>query len=138
MDAKISAMSVVVTNKEASLAFFTEKVGFEKKTDVTGPGGYRYVTVGLKGQDLELALWEVGSGADPAQMEFSKHWTPARTPPIVLTVADCQRTFKELSEKGVEFLQPPIEHPWGVSATFKDLDHNLFSLSQFRGGWPKK
>ena len=137
MDGKISQMSLVVTNKAKSLAFFTEKVGFEKKTDVTGPGGYRYVTVGPKGQELELALWEVGSTPDPTQAEASKNWAAARAPPIVISVADCQKTYQELSAKGVDFPQPLMEHPWGVVATFKDLDGNLFSISQLSTKWSK-
>ncbi len=138
MEGKISQISLVVTNQAKSLAFYTEKVGFEKKTDVTGPGGYRYVTVGVKGQDLELPLFEIGSTVDPAQQEWSKHWAPGKTPPIVLQVADCRRTHKELSERGVEFPQAPMDHPWGTVATFKDPDGNHFSISQLRGSWPKK
>lgn len=137
MDGRVSQVTVVVTNQAKALAFHTEKVGFETKTDVTPPGGYRWVTVGPKGQDLELALWEVGSAADPTQREWSKHWAPARSPPIVLRVTDCRATFQELSARGVEFPQPPKEYPWGVAATFRDPDGNLFSLSQPPSSWPK-
>jgi len=137
VDGKISQISIVVTNQTRSLAFFTEKVGFEKKTDFTGPGGYRYVTVGVNGQDLELPLFEVGSAVDPAQTEWSKQWAPGKSPPIVIMVPDCRTTHKELSDRGVDFPQPPLDHPWGTVATFKDLDGNLFSISQLRGGWSK-
>lgn len=137
MDGKISTVNLVVSNKDKSLAFFTEKIGFDKKTDVTGPGGYRYVTVGPKGQDLELALWEVGSVTDPSQKEVSRHWAPAKAPPFILVVADCKKVFKEISAKGVDFLQPPQDHPWGTVATFKDPDGNLFTLSQ-PAGWVSK
>lgn len=132
MDGRISQISVVVRNKAKSVEFFTAKVGFEKKTDVTGPGGYRYVTVGPIGQELELALWEMGSATDPDHTIESKQWTPAAAPPIVLGVSDCRKTYAELSARGVEFPQLPKEHPWGVIATFRDLDGNLFSLSQLR------
>lgn len=133
MDWKISQVSLVVTNQAKSLSFFTEKVGFEKKTDVTGPGGNRYVTVGPKGQDLELVLWEVGAATDPTQKEVSRLWAPARAPPIFLRVPDCRGSFKELSGRGVEFLRAPEENPWSIVATFKDPDGNLFTIAQFRG-----
>jgi|HubBroStandDraft_1064217.scaffolds.fasta_scaffold134311_2 predicted enzyme related to lactoylglutathione lyase len=136
MDGKISQIPLVVTNKEKSLAFFIEKAGFVKKTDVTGPGGYRYVTVGIAGQDVEVALFEVGSATDPVQKEWSKPWAPGKTPPIVLIVPDCRKTHQELTERGVEFPQAPLDHPWGTTATFKDPDGNLFSISQLRG-WSK-
>jgi catechol 2,3-dioxygenase-like lactoylglutathione lyase family enzyme len=138
MDGKITVITLVVTNQARSLEFFTEKAGFEKKTDVNPPGGNRWVTVGLKGQDLEMALFEVGSAVDPSQKEVSKNWSPAKAPPIVLFVPDCRKAHKELSARGVEFLQAPVDHPWGTVATFKDPDRNLFSMNQPPGSWPKK
>jgi uncharacterized glyoxalase superfamily protein PhnB len=113
-------------DKEAALKFYMEKVGFEKKTDVTN-FGYRYVTVGPKGQDLELALWQVGS---PDPVGWSKNWKAGNAPPIDIRVDDCRKTFAELKSKGVEFRQELQEQPWGVSATFSDPDGNLFSINQ--------
>lgn len=48
-------------NQEAALDFYTKQVGFEKKTDVTPPEGYRWVTVGPEGEDTELALFQAGT-----------------------------------------------------------------------------
>src|SRR5208282_2239427 len=138
MDGKITVIALVVTNQARSLEFFTERVGFEKKTDFSSPGGYRYVTVGLKGQELEMALFEPGSAVDPSQKEWSKNWSPARAPPILLFVPDCRKAYSEMSSRGVDFLQPPMDHPWGTVATFKDSDGNLFSMNQPPSAWPKK
>lgn len=130
MDGKITVITLVVTNQARSLEFFTEKVGFEKRSDVRPPGGNRWVSVGPQGQDLEMALWEVGSAVDPSQKESSRHWRPENAPPIVLQVADCRNAHQELSARGVEFVRAPVEHPWGTAATFKGLDGNLFSMNQ--------
>lgn len=130
MDGKVSVVPLVVTNQSRSLEFFTEKAGFEKKTDIASPGGHRWVTVGLKGQELEIALVEVGSAADPAQKEWSKGWAPGRSPPIVLIVPDCRAAHRELTARGVPFLQGPMDQPWGTVATFKDPDGNRFSMNQ--------
>ena len=138
MDGKITHIALVVTNQTRSLEFFTEKAGFERKTDFSASGGYRCVTVGLPGQDLEMALFEPGSAADPSQKEWSKSWSPGRAPPILLRVADCRKVHKELSGRGVEFVQAPVDHPWGTVATFKDPDGNLFSINQPPGAWPTK
>jgi predicted enzyme related to lactoylglutathione lyase len=138
MEGRVMTMSLVVKDKAKALAFFTEKAGFEKKTDATGPGGYRYVTVGFKGQDLELALWETGSTTDPSQQEWSKSWVPGGAPPIVIQVTDCRQAYQELSSRGVTFPQPPMDHPWGTVATFRDPDGNAFSLSQLKGQWSQK
>ena len=140
MDGRITQITLVVSNQTHSLEFFTEKVGFEKKTDVMPAKGYRWVTVGPKGQDLELALWEMGSPTDPEQKAWSKHWAPARAPPIVLRVSDCRKTYEEMSSRGVEFLQVPKDYPWGTAATFADPDGNLFSMNQppAASAWGKK
>jgi catechol 2,3-dioxygenase-like lactoylglutathione lyase family enzyme len=138
MDGKITQIVLAVTNQTRSLEFFTEKVGFVKKADVSLPGGSRWVSVAPKGQDLELALWQVGSPVDPSQKAVSSNWSPAKSPPIALIVSDCRKAHEELSARGVEFLAPPFEHPWGTSATFKDPDGNLFSMNQPPGSWPKK
>jgi catechol 2,3-dioxygenase-like lactoylglutathione lyase family enzyme len=138
LDGKLTVITLVVTNQARALEFFTEKVGFEKKTDVHPPGGSRWVSVALKGQELEVALWEVGSATDPSQKEWSKNWAPGKSPPLVLFVTDCRGAHQELSARGVEFVLTPEEHPWGTVATFKDPDGNLFSMNQPPGAWPKK
>ncbi|MDG6901785.1 MAG: VOC family protein [Nitrososphaerota archaeon] len=126
MTMRITQITIVVKDQAASLEFFTSKVGFEKKTDVTPPGSYRWVTVGPKGQDLELALWQSGS---PDPNGWSKDWKPGG-PPMVLWVDDCRKAFAEMKAKGVRFVQEPYEVPWGTSATFADPDGNMFSLHQ--------
>ncbi len=136
LDGKITVLTLAVTDQARSLAFFTERAGFEKRTDVHPPGASRWVSVGLKGQDLEIALWEVGSPADPSQKELSKNWSPGKAPPILLRVADCRKVHQELSVRGVEFVSSPTDHPWGTVATFKDPDGNLFSMSQPPGARP--
>ncbi|MFZ0830647.1 MAG: VOC family protein [Thermoplasmata archaeon] len=140
MDGKIASVPLVVSNQEKSVEFYTEKVGFEIKTDFAPRGASRYVTVGPKGQDLEIMLWEVGGTTDPSQKELSKSWSPGKSPPIVMKVADCRGMHNELSGRGVKFHQEPFEHPWGTSATFVDPDGNLFSLNQppAASAWGKK
>ncbi len=128
MNGKVHQITIVVKNQAASLEFFTEKVGFEKKTDFTPPGSYRWVTVGPVGQDLELALFETENKNERTN---PGNWKPGGSPPIVLRVDDCHKTYNELKAKGVEFKQEkPEELAWGISATFSDPDGNLFSINQ--------
>ncbi len=130
MDAKVMVVSVIVKNQSAALDFYTGKVGFEKKTDYAPSSSYRYLTVGPKGQDLELSLWQAGS---KDLSGWSSRWEPGGGPPVVLRVDDCRKTFMELKSRGVEFEQAqPEEHPWGITATFSDPDGNRFSINQFR------
>ncbi|MGI0078462.1 MAG: VOC family protein [Nitrososphaerales archaeon] len=128
MKARIAQLTLVVKDQEAALEFYTKKVGFEKKTDYTPSGSYRWVTVGPKDQDLELALFQAGT-KDPNG--WSREWRPGGNPPIVVNVDDCRKAFAELKSRGVEFKQAqPDEYAWGISATFSDPDGNLFSINQ--------
>ena len=84
MNAKITHVALVVKNKDEAVEFYTKKVGFEKKADYNPPGGDRWVTVGPKGQDLELVLFKAET-ADPNSL--STH--------ITMSVDDCERTFAD-------------------------------------------
>jgi len=130
MEGKITQVTLVVKDQAKSLAFYLDQVGFETKTDVALPGGHRWVSVGPKGQELELALFPIGGPVDPQQQARAKDWAPARMPPIVVRVADCRKVYAELHGRGVPFFQPPADLPWGTAATFEDPDGNLFSLVQ--------
>ena len=134
MNAKVTQVTLVVNDQAKALAFFTERVGFEKKTDFTPPGRARWVTVGPKGQDLELALFAVGTPTFPPGAGAT--WKPAQSPPIVMRVDDCKKTFAELKARGVQFREEaPQEQAWGTVATFFDPDGNPFSLVQPPQQW---
>jgi uncharacterized glyoxalase superfamily protein PhnB len=47
-----------------------------------------------------------------------------------MATADCQKTYEELSAKGVQFTQEPTERPYGVEAVFRDDSGNWWSLTQ--------
>ena len=50
----------------------------------------------------------------------------------VFNTPNCQAAYEELSAKGVEFLSPPAERPYGIEAVFKDNSGNWFSLTQHK------
>jgi predicted enzyme related to lactoylglutathione lyase len=45
-----------------------------------------------------------------------------------LTVDDCQKTYEELMAKGVEFIQPPSQRPYGTEALCRDNSGNWLVL----------
>jgi predicted enzyme related to lactoylglutathione lyase len=121
MNAKITHVALVVKNQDEAVEFYTKKVGFEKKADYNPPAGERWVTVGPKGQDLELVLLQAGkTGVNSS----STH--------ITMSVDDCKKASANLKTQGVQFEQEPLEHPYGVSAIFADPDGNSFQINQRR------
>jgi catechol 2,3-dioxygenase-like lactoylglutathione lyase family enzyme len=129
---RLSHATVYVLDQDAAKAFYTEKLGFETRSDVRAEG-FRWLTVGPPEQpDLEIIL------ADPRPPMFDAETAEQFRQLIakgafgvgVMRTDDCRRTHRELSARGVVFLQEPAERPYGVEAVFRDDSGNWFSLTQ--------
>jgi len=133
---KLSHATIYVLDQEQALDFYTNKLGFEVRTDVTMDGGFRWLTVAPKSQpELELVLFAVtpGSMFDDATVGHLRAILEKGVLGVgVFNTADCHATYAELKAKGVEFVSPPQEQPYGIEATFKDNSGNVFSLTQQR------
>ncbi len=130
---KLSHATIYVTNQEEAKKFYTEKLGFEVRTDVTMEG-FRWLTVGPQTQpDMEIVLMEPKAGFmfDEATVKTVRELIQKGVMGAgVFDTDDCKATHEELKSKGVEFLSPPQERPYGVEAIFKDNSGNWFSLTQ--------
>jgi predicted enzyme related to lactoylglutathione lyase len=49
---------------------------------------------------------------------------------VFLTTDDCQASYEELRDRGVEFTEPPTQYPYGLDASFRDPSGNAFRLTQ--------
>lgn len=130
---KLSHATIYVTNQEEAKRFYTEKLGFEVRTDVTMEG-FRWLTVGPKTQpDLYIVLMEPKAGFmfDEATVKSLRELIQKGALGAgVFDTEDCKATYEELKGRGVEFLSPPQERPYGIEAIFKDNSGNWFSLTQ--------
>lgn len=136
MITKLSHATIYVLDQDKALEFYTETLGFEVRTDVTMEGGFRWLTVGLKEQpELELILYGVRAGGmydDDTAQHLRAVLEKGMLGPGVFETQDCRKTYEELTAKGVTFLQPPQEQPYGVEALFTDGCGNWFSLTEHR------
>jgi catechol 2,3-dioxygenase-like lactoylglutathione lyase family enzyme len=131
---RLSVTTIWVTDQNEALRFYTEKLGFEIRTDVT-KGDYRWLTVGLKGQpDLEIHLEVVKPGVLLTQEEADQLTRLVEAGKLGIgpwKTDDCQQTYEVMKAKGVEFVQPPTDRPYGIiEAIFKDNSGNVMVLSQ--------
>ena len=136
---KLTHVTIGVKAQDQALEIYTQKMGFEKRADYTQPGRPRYLTVGPKGQDIEMVLWP--AGAEEQRMPAS-HRQPGIGTRTVLQVEDCRKAFAELQRKGVHFKDPqPQEADWGIAADLTDPDGNPFTIYQPRappsGDWSR-
>jgi len=127
----LTHVTIVVKDQNAALEFYTKKMGFEKKADYTNPGQPRWLTVGPKGQAIEMVLWQAGMGSDPNLP--ASHRQPCIGTRWVLEVDDVRKTFAELKARGVKFKDgQPREEGWGFSADLVDPDGNHFTTHETR------
>ena len=136
---RMSHTTVYVLDQDRAKAFYTEKLGFEVRFDISmgeefeGAGsGFRWLTVGVKDQpDLQIILGSCDMGRSPEQAELLRQLVASGGMGVgVMTTDDCHQTYKELSAKGVTFLSEPAERPYGIEAMMRDDSGNLISLTQ--------
>jgi catechol 2,3-dioxygenase-like lactoylglutathione lyase family enzyme len=131
---KLAVTTIWVKDQNEALRFYTEKLGFEIRADVTN-GDYRWLTVGLKGQpDLEyqLAALKPGGGLSQEDVDaLTKLVEAGKLAPGPWKTDNCQATYEAMTAKGVEFVQPPTDRPYGIiEAVFKDNSGNVMVLAQ--------
>ncbi len=133
---KVSTAQLWVHDQDEALAFYTEKLGWETRVDVTMPemGNFRWLTVGPPSQpEISVVLMAVPGPPvmDPttaAQVKDLMAKGFAGT--IFLTTDDCQSSYEELRSRGVEFTEAPEDRPYGIDAGFRDPSGNAFRLTQ--------
>jgi uncharacterized glyoxalase superfamily protein PhnB len=133
---KIANGQVWVHDQEEALEFWTKKVGFEVRQDITMPelGDFRWLTVGAPGQDdFSLALMAIPG--PPVMDEGTKKqvedlMSKGFAGTVFLTTDDVQATYEELKGRGVEFTEAPAERPYGVDSEFRDPSGNAYRLGK--------
>ncbi len=125
---KIVVTSILVDDQEKALLFYTEMLGFVKKTDVP-MGTYRWLTVvSPEARDgVELLLEPDGH---PAARPFKNALVADGIPFTSFGVADVQAEFDRLSRAGVRFTQPPVPMGPVTTAVLDDSCGNLIQLAQ--------
>lgn len=131
----VSHIGLWVHDVEEALAFYTEKLGFEIREDVTLPelGGYRWLTIGPPSQPDVAFVLNVPSPPlfDPATAEeVTSLVARGVMPGFILSCDDCDATCEELRSRGVEFQQQPTRQPYGIDAAFRDPSGNAVRLVQ--------
>jgi len=130
----VSLVTVWVTDQDDAKKFWTDILGFVEGTDVSMGDGFRWVTVAHPDHpELEVTLMTPGPPLDPDMTEAVKRSLANGSMGAVgLATTDCQKAYEELSAKGVEFVQPPSERPYGVEAVLRDNSGNWLVLIEPR------
>jgi uncharacterized glyoxalase superfamily protein PhnB len=133
---KIANAQLWVHDQDEALAFYTEKLGFEVRSDVTVPelGNFRWLTVGPAGQpDFAITLMAIpGPPLMDAETQKQVRDLMAKgfAGTVFLTTDDCQASYEELKARGVEFTELPEQRPYGIDSGFRDPSGNSLRLTQ--------
>jgi catechol 2,3-dioxygenase-like lactoylglutathione lyase family enzyme len=126
----VSLITVYVNDIDESKAFYTDKLGFVLKQDITLGPDFRWCTVFQRDHpELELALMLPGPPMDPESAESIRRIMAKGTMHgFGIRADDCRKTFDELVAKGVEYIQEPSDRPYGVEAVLRDNSGNWLVL----------
>ncbi|HVL95264.1 MAG TPA: VOC family protein [Solirubrobacteraceae bacterium] len=132
---KLSNAQLWVHDQDEALAFYTQKVGFEVRADVTLPEmNFRWLTVGPPNQpDIAIVLMAIppepvmdAATAEQLRELVGKGFAGT----VFLTTDDVHAAYDELRGRGVEFVEPPEERPYGIDSGFRDPSGNSLRLTQ--------
>ena len=133
---RIATAQLWVHDQQAALKFYTEKIGFEVRTDVTMAemGDFRWLTVGPVGQpDIAIVLMVIPGPPivdEGTAEEIRSLMAKGFAGTVFLTTDDCRRSYEELHARGVEFTEKPEDRPYGVDCGFRDPSGNSVRLTQ--------
>jgi len=125
---KIKLTSVYVDDQNKALRFYTEVLGFAKKTDFS-QGPYRWLTVAspeeLDGTELQLAL-----NNNPAAKTYQQAIYQQRQPAAMFYTNDVKGDYERIKSRGAEFTMPPTDVTSSTIAMLNDTCGNLVQLIQ--------
>ena len=122
---KVFYTSVLVSDQDRALDFYTNALGLEHRVENPTPDGPRFLTVGVRGDDFMLVLWP----GEPGKAVPAMGRPPAS---ITIETEDIHATYDELKSRGVEFISDVLEFEWGSVAQFVDPDGNRLQIREGR------
>ena len=125
---KIKLTSVYVDNQEKALRFYTEVLGFVKKSDFS-QGPFRWLTLASpedpNGPELQLALND-----NPAAKAYQQAQFQQSRPAAMFYTDDVQADYERMKARGAEFTMPPTDVTASKIAMLNDTCGNLIQVTQ--------
>jgi len=135
LNTHIAVVSILVKDQEEALHFYTEKLGLEKRSDITFGPGLRLLTVASRDQKKpEIALAKPDASLHDPQHIKELEGHIGQGVPWVFDTNDCHKTYEMLLARGVKFVSVPTKQLYGVEAVFEDPYGNTFVLLEAAPG----
>ena len=128
---KIKVTSIYVDNQDTALRFYTDILGFAKKSDFSN-GPYRWLTVAPTeepdGTELQLAL-----NNNPAAKAYQQAIFQQNQPAANFFSDDVKGDYERIKARGAEFTMPPTDVTGATIVMLKDTCGNLIQVTQLAG-----
>jgi predicted enzyme related to lactoylglutathione lyase len=125
---KIKVTTLYVDDQEKALRFYTEVLGFVKKSDFS-QGPYRWLTVASPedpdGTELQLAL-----NNNPAAKTYQQAIFQQAQPAAMFFTDDLQADYDRMKARGAQFTMPPKDVTASKIAMLNDTCGNLIQITQ--------
>ena len=125
---KIKLNSVIVQNQESALRFYTEILGFIKKTDLPA-GEFRWLTV-VSSDEPDGTELVLEPDVFPAAATYQRALFEAGIPLTAFAVDDIEKEYQRLESLGVAFRSSPTDVGGAIVAVFEDSCGNLIQIYQ--------
>jgi catechol 2,3-dioxygenase-like lactoylglutathione lyase family enzyme len=124
---KINLASVFVDDQDKALSFYTETLGFVKKTEMP-VGEFKWLTV-VSPEDPDGVELVLEPSDHPAVKPFKDAIVADGIPYTSFAVGDVQAEYERLSTRGVKFVQEPTSMSAVTTAVFDDTCGNLIQIA---------
>jgi predicted enzyme related to lactoylglutathione lyase len=125
---KIKLMTVYVDDQDKALRFYTEVLGFAKKTDFS-QGPYRWLTL-ASAEEPDGAELQLERNDNPAAKAFQQAMFQQGQPAAMFYTDDVQRDYERMKAAGAEFTMPPTKVTGSTIAMVNDTCGNLIQIAQ--------
>lgn len=131
MAVTVSTMFIPVHDPDEALGFYRDALGLEVRNDVSAHG-FRWVTVGAPGQDVDIVLSQPHGGRSEAEGDALLALVlQGSLQAAIFRADDLDATFEKVRASGAEVLQEPASQPWGArDCAVRDPSGNLVRIAQ--------
>ena len=128
---RINLASVLVDDQEKALRFYTDVLGFVKKTEFP-VGEHRWLTV-VSPEDPNGVELVLEPDEHPAVRPFKEGLVADGIPFTSFAVDDVQKEYERMTALGVRFTQEPTQMGEMTTAVFDDSCGNLIMIAAMQG-----
>ncbi|MFF3326755.1 VOC family protein [Streptomyces sp. NPDC002889] len=125
---RINVTSVFVDDQDKALSFYTDVLGFVKKTEIPLGGDARWLTV-VSPEDTDGTELLLEPDGHPAVGPFKKALVEDGIPATSFAVDDARAEYARLRALGVRFTQEPLEMGGVTMAVLDDTCGNLIQIA---------